>query len=72
MGRTDRTCFPYGKEGKPEKSHDLQGAAGSYEVGRIDKDYPFVDAHKAPCLEVAWSPFNDNVIASCSEDTTAK
>ncbi|CAJ0941401.1 unnamed protein product, partial [Mesorhabditis belari] len=41
-------------------------------IGRIDKDHPFVDAHKAPCLEIAWSPFNDNVIASCSEDTTAK
>ncbi|KAI1710122.1 type of WD40 repeat domain-containing protein [Ditylenchus destructor] len=41
-------------------------------VGRIDKDYPFVDAHKAPCLEVRFSPFNDNVIASCSEDTTTK
>ncbi|VDN53575.1 unnamed protein product [Dracunculus medinensis] len=41
-------------------------------VGRIDKDFPFVDAHRAPCLEVAWSPFNDNVIASCSEDTTCK
>ncbi|RCN27696.1 hypothetical protein ANCCAN_26568 [Ancylostoma caninum] len=41
-------------------------------VGRIDKDYPFVDAHKGACLEVAWSPFNDNVIASCSEDTTCK
>ncbi|CAJ0578785.1 unnamed protein product, partial [Mesorhabditis spiculigera] len=41
-------------------------------VGRVDKDIPFVDAHKAPCLEIAWSPFNDNVIASCSEDTTAK
>jgi hypothetical protein len=35
-------------------------------VGRIDKDCPFVDAHKAPCLEVQFSPFNDNVIASCS------
>uniref|UniRef100_A0A914RJX5 Coronin n=1 Tax=Parascaris equorum TaxID=6256 RepID=A0A914RJX5_PAREQ len=30
-------------------------------VGRIDKDYPFVDAHRAPCLEVVWNPFNDNV-----------
>ncbi|GMS90855.1 hypothetical protein PENTCL1PPCAC_13030, partial [Pristionchus entomophagus] len=55
-----------------------RGAGGPFmvipvnKVGRIDKDYPFVDAHKAPCLEVAWSPFNDNVIASCSEDTTAK
>lgn len=42
------------------------------QVGRIEKDYPFVDAHRAPCHEVAWSPFNDNVIASCSEDTTCK
>ncbi|KAE9551731.1 hypothetical protein FO519_005064 [Halicephalobus sp. NKZ332] len=55
-----------------------KGAGGPFlvipvnKVGRIDKDYPFVDAHKAPCLEVVWSPFNDNVIASCSEDTTAK
>ncbi|GMT21010.1 hypothetical protein PFISCL1PPCAC_12307 [Pristionchus fissidentatus] len=55
-----------------------RGAGGPFmvipvnKIGRIDKDYPFVDAHKAPCLEVAWSPFNDNVIASCSEDTTAK
>ncbi|VDD91027.1 unnamed protein product [Enterobius vermicularis] len=43
-----------------------------FEIGRVDKDYPYVDAHRAPCLEVAWSPFNDNVIASCSEDTTCK
>lgn len=44
----------------------------SLQVGRIEKDYPFVDAHRAPCHEIAWSPFNDNVIASCSEDTTCK
>ncbi|VDP51592.1 unnamed protein product [Heligmosomoides polygyrus] len=49
-----------------------QNKTEAFQVGRIDKDYPFVDAHKAPCLEVVWSPFNDNVIASCSEDTTAK
>uniref|UniRef100_A0A7E4VYK5 Coronin n=1 Tax=Panagrellus redivivus TaxID=6233 RepID=A0A7E4VYK5_PANRE len=55
-----------------------KGAGGPFQViplnkiGRIDKDYPFVDAHRAPCLEVAWSPFNDNVIASCSEDKSAK
>ncbi|KAI6176505.1 Coronin [Aphelenchoides bicaudatus] len=41
-------------------------------IGRIAQDLPFVDAHKAPCLEVRWSPFNDHIIASCSEDTTAK
>jgi hypothetical protein len=35
----------------------------SFQVGRIEKEYPIVDAHRGPCLEVAWSPFNDNVIA---------
>ncbi|VDK80376.1 unnamed protein product [Litomosoides sigmodontis] len=55
-----------------------KGAGGPFlvipinKVGRIEKDYPFVDAHRAPCHEIAWSPFNDNVIASCSEDTTCK
>jgi WD40 repeat protein len=42
------------------------------QTGRVEKDCPIVDAHKAPCLDIAWCPFNDNVIASCSEDTTAK
>uniref|UniRef100_A0A1I7VTF7 Coronin n=1 Tax=Loa loa TaxID=7209 RepID=A0A1I7VTF7_LOALO len=51
---------------------DVGGFVLKFEAGRIEKDYPFVDAHRAPCLEVAWSPFNDNVIASCSEDTTCK
>ncbi|CEF66799.1 Coronin-1C [Strongyloides ratti] len=56
----------------------VRGSGGPFlvvpvnKIGRIDKDYPYVDAHKAPCLEIVWSPFNDNVIASCSEDTTVK
>uniref|UniRef100_A0A1I8B3Y5 Coronin n=1 Tax=Meloidogyne hapla TaxID=6305 RepID=A0A1I8B3Y5_MELHA len=56
----------------------VKGAGGPFVVlpinkaGRIDKETPFVDAHRASCLEVQWSPFNDHVIASCSEDTTAK
>ncbi|CDW59232.1 WD40 and DUF1899 domain containing protein [Trichuris trichiura] len=56
----------------------VEGSGGPFMVipigktGRIEKDHPLVDAHKAPCLEVAWCPFNDNVIASCSEDCTAK
>ncbi|KRY92334.1 Coronin-like protein cor-1, partial [Trichinella pseudospiralis] len=54
------------------------GAGGPFIVvpitktGRLEKDYPFVDGHKGPVLEIAWCPFNDNVIASCSEDCTAK
>uniref|UniRef100_A0A915ITI8 Coronin n=1 Tax=Romanomermis culicivorax TaxID=13658 RepID=A0A915ITI8_ROMCU len=56
----------------------VQGSGGPFTVipisktGRIDKDYPIVDAHRGPCLDVCWCPFNDNVIASCSEDCTAK
>ena len=26
--------------------------------------------HKGPVLDVQWNPFNDNEIASCSEDCT--
>ncbi len=43
-----------------------------FQVGRIEKDYPLVDAHRGPCLEVSWCTFNDNVIASGSEDCTVK
>lgn len=32
----------------------------------------FLYSYRAPCLDIAFSPFNDNVIASCSEDATAK
>ena len=28
--------------------------------------------HKKPVLDVTWNPFNDNEIASCSEDCTVK
>lgn len=31
-----------------------------------------VDGHTSPVLDLAWSPFNDNVIASASEDCTVK
>ena len=56
----------------------IEGAGGPFTVypasktGRVEKDYPIVDAHRAPCLDIAWCPYDDNRIASCSEDTTAK
>ncbi|CAK9302610.1 unnamed protein product [Gordionus sp. m RMFG-2023] len=40
--------------------------------GKIEKDYPLVLGHKGPVLDLAWCNFNDNIIASCSEDTTIK
>ena len=41
-------------------------------VGRVDINAPCVSGHKAPVLDIQWNPFNDNVIASGSEDCTVK
>ncbi|KAH9413710.1 Coronin-1C [Dermatophagoides pteronyssinus] len=40
--------------------------------GRVDINHPLVAGHKGPVLDIAWCPFNDNIIASSSEDTTVK
>jgi len=42
------------------------------ETGRIPKSKAIFDGHAAPVLDLAWSPFNDNIIATCSEDCTIK
>lgn len=31
-----------------------------------------VTGHKGPVLDIKWNPFNDNIIASCSDDCTVK
>ncbi|CAI8034341.1 Coronin-1A [Geodia barretti] len=41
-------------------------------VGRIDINYPKVTGHRDPVLDVAWNPFNENEVASASEDCTIK
>ena len=41
-------------------------------MGRFDLNYPKVAGHKGPVMDVAWNPFNDNEIASSSEDCTVK
>mmetsp|Transcript_64932 Transcript_64932/g.103327 ORF Transcript_64932/g.103327 Transcript_64932/m.103327 type:complete len:464 (-) Transcript_64932:703-2094(-) len=42
------------------------------ELGRLDPEHGRVGGHKQDVLDVAWNPFDDNMIASCSEDTTVK
>lgn len=44
---------------------------GMIQVGRVDKNYPLVVGHSGPVLDIDWCPHNDNILASCSEDTTA-
>lgn len=41
-------------------------------VGRAEMNLPKVTGHRGPVLDLAWNPFNDNVIASCSDDCTIK
>lgn len=41
-------------------------------TGRVDVNHPLVAGHKGPVLDIQWCPFNDNVIASSSEDATVK
>ncbi|OQV14922.1 Coronin-2B [Hypsibius exemplaris] len=40
--------------------------------GRIDLDWGKVSGHSGPVLDIKFDPFNDNVIASASEDCTVK
>ncbi|NWY91459.1 COR2A protein, partial [Loxia curvirostra] len=42
------------------------------QTGKLDPHYPRVCGHKGNVLDIKWNPFNDFVIASCSEDTTVK
>lgn len=40
--------------------------------GRIDMNFPRVAGHTGPVLDLNWSPFNENIIASGSDDATVK
>ncbi|XP_018908014.2 coronin-2B isoform X1 [Bemisia tabaci] len=41
-------------------------------TGRLDFNCGKVTGHRGPVLDVKWNPFNDNIIASCSDDCTIK
>jgi len=40
------------------------------QFGRIDPHYPKVCGHQGKVLDIKWNPFHDNIIASCSEDSS--
>ncbi|CAN8220031.1 unnamed protein product [Coccothraustes coccothraustes] len=42
------------------------------QTGKLDPHYPRVCGHKGNVMDIKWNPFNDFVIASCSEDATVK
>ena len=42
------------------------------QTGRLSPEYPLFTGHSGAVLDLDFSPFNDNLIASCSEDSTIK
>ncbi|CAJ1049308.1 coronin-2B isoform X1 [Xyrichtys novacula] len=38
--------------------------------GRLDSHYPKVCGHQGNVLDIKWNPFFENIVASCSEDTS--
>ncbi|XP_076335049.1 coronin-2B-like isoform X2 [Tachypleus tridentatus] len=41
-------------------------------TGRVPHTAGKVTGHQGPVIDLKWNPFNDNVIASCSDDLTIK
>jgi len=39
---------------------------------KVDPKMPIINGHKSPVLDIDFNPFNDNLIASVSEDCTGK
>jgi len=54
------------------------GGGGSFAVipwshsGKMDAKLPLINGHKNPVLDVDFNPFNDNLVASASEDCYVK
>ncbi|XP_040217066.1 LOW QUALITY PROTEIN: coronin-2A [Rana temporaria] len=43
-----------------------------HQSGKLDSHYPKVCGHRGNVLDIKWNPFDDYVIASCSEDSSVK
>jgi coronin-1B/1C/6 len=39
-------------------------------VGKLPRGYPLVNGHSGAVLDTAWNPFNDNMLATGSDDAT--
>ncbi|XP_067411606.1 coronin-2B isoform X3 [Emydura macquarii macquarii] len=42
------------------------------QTGRIEPNFPKVCGHQGNVLDIKWNPFIENIIASCSEDTSVR
>jgi len=42
------------------------------QTGKVDPNAPLVAGHKGAVLDIQWSPFDDNIIASASDDAIVR
>lgn len=42
------------------------------QTGKVDPNAPLVAGHKGAVLDIQWCPFNDNIIASASDDAIVR
>lgn len=42
------------------------------QYGKLPRGYPLIHGHAAAVLDTAWNPFNDNILATGSDDTYIK
>ena len=47
-------------------------AYSSLQTGRVDTNQAKVAGHRSRVLDIKWNPFDENLIASASEDCTIK
>uniref|UniRef100_A0A3B4B9T9 Coronin n=1 Tax=Periophthalmus magnuspinnatus TaxID=409849 RepID=A0A3B4B9T9_9GOBI len=52
----------------PEEAEVMPGG----DSGRLDSHHPKVCGHQGNVLDIKWNPFFENIIASCSEDTSVR
>ncbi|OBS79554.1 hypothetical protein A6R68_18066 [Neotoma lepida] len=64
--RHDQAEVPHGSQlPEPCSNWEIE-----QKTGRIEPNYPKVCGHQGNVLDIKWNPFIDNIIASCSEDTS--
>jgi WD40 repeat protein len=44
----------------------------AYDYKRLEADLPLIKGHSGPVVDFDFSPFNDNLLATASEDGTVK
>lgn len=52
------------------RTPDVNLLVSLFQSGRLDSHYPKVCGHQGNVLDIKWNPFFENIIASCSEDTS--